>query len=47
MNLICFDCKSFVDEEFVLPGQVANQGYYRYIALCEGAGPPKTFGTLG
>jgi hypothetical protein len=30
MNLICFDCKSGVDEEFVLPGQV-NQRYYRYV----------------
>ena len=31
MNLICFDYKSGVDEEFVLPGQVVNRRYYRYV----------------
>jgi hypothetical protein len=31
MNLICFGCKHGVDEEFVLPGRVVNQRYYRYV----------------
>ena len=31
MNLICSDCKSGADEEFVIPGQVINQRYYRYV----------------
>ena len=31
LNLICFGCKSGADEEFVIPGQVINQRYYRYV----------------
>lgn len=33
INLICYVCKSGVDEEFVLPDQVVKQHYYRYVLL--------------
>jgi hypothetical protein len=44
---IFFVCEGIVHQEFIPPGQVVNQHFYREVLQhLEGTSLPKTFGTM-